>query len=85
MAENDEIPLKDLMGAIGEQMRNAGITAAKSNQDVRSKIVAALGGPGAKFDRGGQFVLIRVQKRGAHETAPWWITRTVSGEAEEAQ
>lgn len=85
MAENDEIPLKDLMGAIGEQMRNAGITAAKSNQDVRSKIVAALGGPGAKFDRGGQLVLIRVQKRGAHETAPWWITRTLSGEAEEAQ
>lgn len=75
MGEIDEMKLPELREAIGARMREAGISTAKSRQDITGNIVAALGGEGVAIQRGGQSVLIQVKKKAPGDTAPWWIMR----------
>lgn len=79
MGEINEVKLPDLWGAIGVRMRDAGLSTAKSRQDITGNIVSALAGGGVKIQRGGQAVLIQAKKTSSSNTAPWLIVRTVQG------
>ncbi len=73
----DECQLASFREPIGERLRQAGLTDAKTRSIVTGVITSALIGDGVEFERGGHIVRLRAFKKSGAETAPWLLAREV--------
>lgn len=83
MGGDDETALASVLPTIGAAMRGAGLTKATTRPTLQGEITNALL-RGVATERDGQNVLIRAEKRGKGDKAPWWVVRSAvsTGEAQ---
>lgn len=75
MGDQSQVTLSDVSGAVGEKLREEGLTRAVSRQDINGKIVLALSGDGIAVAHAGQDVRIVMRKTKIGPKAPWVILR----------
>jgi len=73
LGEHTELLLRDLWAPIGARLRDEGVWRAEARPTITGEITAALGGRGVVTEKDGQRVRIRVLKKSAAQTAPWFI------------
>ncbi|WP_168168938.1 AAA family ATPase [Shinella sp. HZN7] len=75
MADQSQVSLRDVSGAIGEKLRSEGLSRASSRQEIDGKIILALSGEGVAVSHAGQDVRIMARKLKDGLKAPWMILR----------
>lgn len=75
MADQSQVSLRDVSGAIGEKLRSEGLSRASSRQEIDGKIILALSGEGVSVSHAGHDVRIIARKTKSGLKAPWMILR----------
>ncbi len=75
MADQSQVSLRDVSGAIGEKLRSEGLSRASSRQEIDGKIILALSGGGVSVSHAGHDVRIMARKTKSGPKAPWMILR----------